>query len=116
MSFCGSLLLAHSTNFLSVVFVGHIIFLVGLFCAPSPAVPEAIAIPRLIMPLNSYFSNIKGGSVAEWLACWTRRRRAPVQIAVATLSCNSLRKITKQQNIASSPLNGCVGSCRPGGK
>jgi len=33
-----------------------------------------------------------GGSVAEWLACWTRRRRAGVQIAVATLSSNSLRQ------------------------
>jgi len=28
------------------------------------------------------------GSVAEWLACWTQNR--PVQIAVATLSGNSL--------------------------
>jgi len=33
-----------------------------------------------------------GGSVAEWLACWTRRRRVRVQIAVATLSGNSLRQ------------------------
>jgi len=32
------------------------------------------------------YSN-KGGSVAEWLACWTR-----VQIAVPTLSGNSLRQ------------------------
>jgi len=32
--------------------------------------------------------------IAEWLACWTglRRRRAWVQIAVATLSGNSLRQ------------------------
>ena len=33
-----------------------------------------------------------GGSVAEWLACWTRCRMARVQIAVATLSGNSLRQ------------------------
>ena len=33
-----------------------------------------------------------GGSVAEWLASGLRRRRARVQIAVATLSGNSLRK------------------------
>ena len=30
----------------------------------------------------------EGGSVAEWLACWTR-----IQIAVATLSGTSLRQI-----------------------
>jgi len=33
-----------------------------------------------------------GGSAAEWLACWTQVRRARVQIAVATLSGNSLRQ------------------------
>jgi len=33
-----------------------------------------------------------GSSVAEWLACWTRRRRAGVQLAVAILSGNSLRQ------------------------
>ena len=34
-----------------------------------------------------------GGSVAEWLACYRlRRRRARVQIAVATLSGKSLRQ------------------------
>jgi len=32
-----------------------------------------------------------GGSVAEWLACWTQAQKARVQIAVATLSGNSLR-------------------------
>jgi len=32
-------------------------------------------------------------SVAEWLACWTRAQKGPrVQIAVATLSANSLRQ------------------------
>ena len=35
----------------------------------------------------------KGGSVAEWLACWTHvQYRALVQIAAATLSGNSLRQ------------------------
>ena len=33
-----------------------------------------------------------GGSVAEWLACWTEAQKARVQIAVATLSGNSLRQ------------------------
>ena len=32
----------------------------------------------------------KGGSVAEWLACWTQAQKARVQIAAATLSGNSL--------------------------
>jgi len=30
--------------------------------------------------------------VAEWLACWTQAQKARVQIAVATLSVNSLRQ------------------------
>jgi len=34
----------------------------------------------------------KDGSVAEWLACWTQAQKARVQIAVATLSGNSLRQ------------------------
>jgi len=33
-----------------------------------------------------------GGSVAEWLACWTQTPKARVQIAVATLSGNSIRQ------------------------
>jgi len=33
-----------------------------------------------------------GGSVAEWLACWTEAQKARVQIAAATLSGNSLRQ------------------------
>jgi len=32
-----------------------------------------------------------GCSVAEWLACWTQAQKARIQIAVATLSGNSLR-------------------------
>jgi len=35
---------------------------------------------------------ITGRSVAEWLACWTQAQKAWVQIAVATLSGNSLRQ------------------------
>jgi len=34
----------------------------------------------------------KGGSVAEWLACWTQAQMARVQIAVATLSGKSLKQ------------------------
>jgi len=32
------------------------------------------------------------GSVAKWLACWTQAQKALVQIALATLSGNSLRQ------------------------
>ena len=35
---------------------------------------------------------VVGGSVAEWLACWTQAQKARVQIAAATLSDNSLRQ------------------------
>jgi len=35
---------------------------------------------------------LMGGSVAQWLACWTQCSRAWVQIAAAVLSGNSLRQ------------------------
>jgi len=34
----------------------------------------------------------RGGSVAEWLACWTPAQKTWIQIAAATLSGNSLRQ------------------------
>ena len=37
-------------------------------------------------------NKLLGGLVAEWLACWTHAQMARVQIAVATLSGNSLRQ------------------------
>ena len=37
----------------------------------------------------------KSGSVADWLTCWTQARKARVQIAVATLSGNSLRQTVR---------------------
>ena len=42
--------------------------------------------------LNGHHLCDEGGSVAEWLACWTQVQKAQVQIAVATLSGNSLRQ------------------------
>jgi len=36
--------------------------------------------------------SVVDGSIAEWLACWTRAQKARVQIAVATLLRNSLRQ------------------------
>jgi len=34
----------------------------------------------------------QGGSAAKWLACWSQVQKAWVQIAVVTLSGNSLRQ------------------------
>jgi len=45
--------------------------------------------------LPPYFLSLlhpKGGSVAEWLACWTQVQKAWVQIVAAMLSGNSLRQ------------------------
>ena len=39
-----------------------------------------------------YHSVTVGGSVAEWLACWTQAQKARVQIAAAMLSGKSLRQ------------------------
>ena len=41
---------------------------------------------------NRSVAALLGGSVAEWLACWTQAQKARVQIAVVTLSGNSLRQ------------------------
>jgi len=49
--------------------------------------------PRLPgAPYYRVLVSVQGGSVAEWLACWTQAQKGPVQIAVATLSGNSLRQ------------------------
>jgi len=41
---------------------------------------------------HSKLVTTEGGSVAEWLACWTQAQKARVYIAVATLSGNRLRQ------------------------
>ena len=41
-----------------------------------------------------------GGSVAEWLACWTEAQKARVQIAAATLSGNSLRQTVRTHRVS----------------
>ena len=46
--------------------------------------------------LSIYYHEIcfflMGGSVAQWLACWTPAQKARVQIAAVTLHSNSLRQ------------------------
>ena len=41
---------------------------------------------------SDHYIDPKDGSLAEWLACWTRAQKARVQIAAAMLSGNSLRQ------------------------
>ena len=51
------------------------------------------ACPVFVQPRDlRSLSLFPGGSVAEWLACWTQVQMARIQIAVATLSGNSLRQ------------------------
>ena len=50
---------------------------------------------RLTSTTDFWFRIFIVGSVAEWLACGLRRRRAWVQIAAATLSGNSLRQTVR---------------------
>jgi len=63
--------------------------------------------------------------VAEWLACWTQAQKARVQIAVVTLSGNSLRQtvhthrasVHQAAKLAAAFLRVAGGvNCRPGGK
>ena len=51
-------------------------------CLPPKATATGVSVLRAIL----------GGSVSEWLACWTQAQKALVQIAAATLSGNSLRQ------------------------
>jgi len=62
------------------------------------AKPINIKIASIHPNAASYFTS--GGSIAEWLACWTQAQKARVQIAVATLSGNRLRQ-TVHTNSAS---------------
>ena len=73
----------------------------------------------------SYLKPFPDGSVAEWLACWTRAQRGPgfksqprrCRVTVlGKLFTTIVPLFTKQQNWYSSPLKGCGGNCRPGGK
>ena len=88
----------------------------------------------LIQPNETFLSNkfcyflhcatvTLGGSVAEWLVCWTQAQKARVQITAVTLLGNSLRQTvhihclcSTSSKIGSSPLKGCGGNCRPDGK
>ena len=80
---CGSLSLCHCP-----AGRGH--------CHPTHTPDNACSqLMRLTTPFlrhNTIPYSICMCSVAEWLACWTQAQKARVQIAVATLSGNSLRQ------------------------
>jgi len=53
-----------------------------------------------ISNIFTYLLLTQGGSVAEWLTCWTQAKKARVQIAVATLSGNSLRQTVHTHRVS----------------
>jgi len=58
-----------------------------------------------------------GGSVAEWLACWTQARKGLGSHCSRDANCSHpLCLCLPSSKIGSSPLKGCGGNCRPGGK
>ena len=63
-------------------------------CAQTDQQCPCLSALRTVRQLRDLFypKFSTGGSVAEWLACWTQAQKARVQIAVATLSGNSLRQ------------------------
>jgi len=71
------------------------------------------------MLINNYYG--KGGSVAEWIACWTQMQKGLCSnhsrdvTVLGKLFTPIVPLFTKQQN-GSSPLKGCGGNCRPGRK
>jgi len=80
----------------------------SLTTAAATCCYDSVTYKRLCDVNSIRLSPSKGGSVAEWLACWTRAQKARVHIAVATQSGNItvLGKLltpivplfTKQQN------------------
>jgi len=65
-------------------------FLLTIFVEPIISIDTGPIFTTFARFVPNY-SVWKGGSVAEWLACWTQAQKARVQIAVATLSGNSLK-------------------------
>ena len=77
-----------------------------------------------IAAICGFVVQLKGGSVAEWLACWTqaqkglgsnRSRDAVGKQSQANCSHPSCL-CSPSSKIGSSPLKGCWGNFRPGGK
>jgi len=69
--------------------------------------------------MDKYLDTLRG-SVAEWLACWTRAQNGPgsnrSRDAVGLVLGKLFTPIVPGSEIGSNPLKGCGGKCRPGGK
>ena len=67
---------------------------------------------------------ILGGSVAEWLACWTQVQKGPgfksqsrrCRVTVLGKLFTPIVPLFTSRKIGSSPLKGCGDNYRPGGK
>ena len=76
------------------------------------------------LSVSSSFTTREGGSVAEWLACWTQaqkglgsnRSRDAVWVTVLGKLFTPIVLCSPSSEIGSSPLKGCGGNCRPGEK
>jgi len=83
-----------------------------------------LAVPTCPVQCIFCLSSLLGGSVVEWLACWTQAQNGRVQIAVATLSGNSLRQsahiycasIHEAAKLAAALLRVAGGNYMPDGK
>jgi len=57
-----------------------------------------------------------GGSVAEWLACWTQSQSRRCRVTVLGKLFTHMCFCSPSSKIGSSPVKSCVGNCGPGGK
>ena len=60
-------------------------------------IPYGTRVAVVVWLLADCYTPFRGGSVAEWLACWPQAQKARVQIAAATLSGNSLSQTVHAQ-------------------
>jgi len=90
------------------------------YCVPEKRQRDRRKIPRVCSKLQGLQGLLLGGSVAEWLACWTQGGEGPV----ATLSGNSLRQtvhtrrdsVHRPAKLVAALLRVAGGNYRAGGK
>jgi len=87
----------HGTHVLQSKNANFVLFKWHLKQLASAALADDMMVMRLRptskrLAFSTPISHVPGGSIAEWLACWTQAQKARVQVAVATLSSNSLRQ------------------------
>jgi len=117
------------------------LFAYGPADATASQTPSSLALfkSRLVLPFWYWLTQVvlgkpwrgretgvvlcMGGMVAKWLACWTQVQKGLglnqsecCRVTVlGKLFTPTVPLFTKQQN-GRSPLKGCWGNCRPGGK